>query len=219
MRGFFLYLFPWEFSREGVLVILGRSSDLAMSVCRTEPFSPDMPPQDSPYAGWFKAEVLPHEDLLRSWLQGRFGGYCDVDDVVQEAYARLLRAKMRGSVKSPKALLFTTARNVALDVLRRRKIVQIDVLADDELSDVIDDSEAVEERFARDQELEILTEAIQSLPDRCRQIFTLRKVYGLSQPEIAKELGVSVHTVSAQLTIGVHKCGQFMRDRLGAERR
>ena len=55
-----------------------------------------------------------------------------------------------------------------------------------------------------------MTEAIQSLPDRCRQIFTLRKVYGLSQAAIGRQLGVSENTVSAQLTIGVKKCMEFM---------
>jgi RNA polymerase sigma-70 factor (ECF subfamily) len=41
-------------------------------------------------------------------------------------------------------------------------------------------------------------------------VFTLRKVYGMSQPDIARKLGISEHTVSAQLTIGVQKCTQFM---------
>jgi len=77
----------------------------------------------------------------------------------------------------------------------------------------LDEGEGIPEIVARNQELEILTEAIQSLPDRCRQIFTLRKVYGMAQPDIAKKLGVSEHTVSAQLTIGVHKCTDFMRRR------
>ena len=57
----------------------------------------------------------------------------------------------------------------------------------------------------------MLTQAIQSLPDRCRQIFTLRKVYGLPQAEIARQLGISECTVSAQLTIGVQKCTAFMQ--------
>ncbi len=66
------------------------------------------------------------------------------------------------------------------------------------------------EVVSHNQELALLTEAIQSLPDRCRQIFTLRKVSGLSQAEIAAQLGVSENTVSAQLTISVKKCMAFM---------
>ena len=59
-----------------------------------------------------------------------------------------------------------------------------------------------------------LTIAIQSLPARCREVMTLRKVYGLSQKEIAARLGISACTVSAQLTVGVRKCREsFARDR------
>ena len=75
---------------------------------------------------------------------------------------------------------------------------------------VLDEGGGIPETIAHNQELELLTEAIQSLPDRCRQIFTLRKVYGMSQPEIARQLGLSENTVSAQLTLGVKKCMAFM---------
>jgi RNA polymerase sigma-70 factor (ECF subfamily) len=74
---------------------------------------------------------------------------------------------------------------------------------------VLEEGDGIPESIARNQELEILTEAIQSLPERCRRIFTLRKVYGLSQAEIGRKLGISEHTVSAQLTIGVKKCMEF----------
>ena len=84
-------------------------------------------------------------------------------------------------------------------------------LAENEALSVLEEGDGIPETIARNQELEILTEAIQSLPDRCRQIFTLRKVYGLSQREIATRLGVSENTVSAQLTIGVRKCMDFMQ--------
>jgi len=47
------------------------------------------------------------------------------------------------------------------------------------------DATDVVETVSQQQELELLSEAIQSLPDRCRQVFTLRAVYGLSQREIA----------------------------------
>lgn len=59
----------------------------------------------------------------------------------------------------------------------------------------------------------MLTEAIRALPARCRQVFTLRKVYDVSQKDIAAQLGISEHTVSAQLTIAVHKCTKFIERR------
>jgi RNA polymerase sigma-70 factor (ECF subfamily) len=78
-----------------------------------------------------------------------------------------------------------------------------------EALDVLDEADGVSDTVAHNQELALLTEAIQSLPDRCRQIFTLRKIYGMSQKDIAARLALSEHTVSAQLTIGLHKCTEF----------
>lgn len=148
--------------------------------------------------------------MLRAWLQSRFHSETDFDDILQESYLRVLRAHAEGQLQSPKAFLFAIARNLALDRLRHRQIARTEPLVQYEQRDALFDDDDVAETVTRNQELELLTEAIQSLPDRCRQIFTLRKVYGMSQPDIAKKLGISAHTVSAQLTIGVHKCTEYM---------
>jgi RNA polymerase sigma factor (sigma-70 family) len=169
-----------------------------------------MPPSDSEAGRWFAEHVQPHEAMLRAWLRSRFKSENDIDDVVQESYLRLLAARERGTVASPKAFLFAVARNLALDRFRHREVVPTESLAENESMAVLEEGSSTSEIVAHNQELELLTEAIQLLPDRCRQIFTLRKVYGLSQAEIAQQLGVSENTVSAQLTIGVKKCMAFM---------
>lgn len=148
--------------------------------------------------------------MLRAWLQSRFPR-SEPDDILQEAYLRVLQAHEKGPMQSPKAFLFAVARNLALDQVRRRQAAgESDLARVDELN-LLDETADVSETVARNQELELLTQAIQSLPDRCRRIFTLRKVYGLSQGDIAQKLAVSEHTVSAQLTIGLHKCAEYMR--------
>ena len=53
--------------------------------------------------------------------------------------------------------------------------------------------------------------AIQALPARCRQVMTLRKIYGLSHRDIAQQLGISEHTVNAQLAIGVLRLRTYLR--------
>ncbi len=169
-----------------------------------------MPPPDPETAQWFSQQVQPHEPMLRAWLRSHFASEDDIDDVVQETYARLLGARERGAVGSPKAFLFAVARNLAIDRLRHRQVIPFEPLVEMEALSVLEEGEGIPEVVARNQELELLTEAIQSLPDRCRQIFTLRKVYGLSQAEIATRLGLSENTISAQLTIGVKKCMEFM---------
>jgi RNA polymerase sigma-70 factor (ECF subfamily) len=147
--------------------------------------------------------------MLRAWLHRRFENQLDIDDLVQEAYVRVLRARESGGLTAPKAFLFATARNLALDRLRRHEVSRTDSLGDFDALNVLDERECVSETVAHNQELALLTEAIQSLPARCRQILTLRKLYGLSQREIAERLGLSESTVSNQITIGIEKCTDF----------
>lgn len=166
------------------------------------------PPDDN--SRWFAAEVQPHEASLRAWLRSQFPRLPDVDDIVQEAFARVLRARERGPVQTPRALLFTAARHVAIDQIRRGKVVSFEPLTEFTGPPVYDDRPGVAETAAHRQELEILTHAIQSLPDRCRQVLTLRKIYGLSQKEIAAELGISEHTVEVQVANGMRRCADFL---------
>jgi RNA polymerase sigma-70 factor (ECF subfamily) len=173
-----------------------------------------LPPQNQNQARWFAGEVQPHEAMLRAWLRSRFPPECDIDNLVQEALMRVCQAQERGEVQSPKAFIFATARNLALDQLRRHKIVPMISLVENEALSVMEEGASVPDLVAHNQELEFLTEAIQLLPDRCRQVFTLRKVYGMSQRDIATQLGISEHTVSAQLTIALRKCtAHFARHR------
>lgn len=170
-----------------------------------------MPPQDPEVARWFLANLQPHESQLRAWLTSQFPGGQDVDDIVQEAFVRVLRAREDEEVRSPKAYLFVIARNLALMRVRHSKVAKEESLAETDCSGILDEDADVPHAVARAQELEMLTEAIQSLPTRCRQILTLRKIYGLSQKETAAELGIAEHTVEIQAAIGLKKIGQFFR--------
>ena len=162
-----------------------------------------MPPQDAEEARWFAAELQPHEPMLRAWLRSQFPAGTDIDDVIQESFLRVLRARQDSAVR------FATARNLLPLQFRHRQVAREDVLTDFELAGIMDDGPDVADAVARSQELELLTLAIQSLPTRCRQILTLRKIYGLSQKEVAAELGIAEHTVESQGTIALRKLGEY----------
>jgi RNA polymerase sigma factor (sigma-70 family) len=167
----------------------------------------------SEQARWFAEEVQPHESSLRRYLRGVFPSLPDVDDLVQESYARLIRARESGRVGYAKAFLFTTARNAALDIFRRRKVVAIDGVENLAALSVAEDRPDAAEAVNKQQELELLSAAVRDLPDRCRQVLTLRLLYGMSQKEIAADLGISEHTVKAQLAKGMRRCADYFEER------
>jgi len=162
---------------------------------------------------WFAEEVQPHEPSLRSYLRAVFPSLPDIDDLVQESYARLIRARETGRVGYAKAFLFTTARNAALDFFRRRKVVSIEGVADLSALPVIEDAPDASEAVNKQQELEMLSAAVRDLPERCRQVVTLRLLYAMSHKEIAAELRLSEHTVKAQLAKGMRRCADYFEQR------
>lgn len=162
---------------------------------------------------WFAEEVQPHEPSLRSYLRAVFPSLPDIDDLVQESYARLIRARESGRVAYAKAFLFTTARNAAIDFFRRRKVVSIEVQSDISTLDVAEEGLDASEAVNKQQELELLSAAVRDLPDRCRQVLTLRLLYAMPQKDIARELGISEHTVKAQLAKGMRRCSEYFEHR------
>jgi len=169
-----------------------------------------MPPDASPETtNWFATEVQPHRPALRAWLLARFPTLPDVDDIVQESLSRLVQAREVSPIRSARALLFTTARNLALDAVRRQRVVAFEPITDDTDPTVLTDAADVVATVTKQQELELLTKAIQLLPERVRQIFTLRTAYGLTQRQIAEKLGVSESTVEKQMAAGIRQCASF----------
>ncbi len=166
----------------------------------------ESPPSD--HTRWFTTELAPHEPALRAYLHGLVNP-SDIDDLVQETYTRLLRAHARGSVAHARGLLFATARNAARDLHRRRTTAQTSPITESVASRVFDDAPNAAETASRRQETDLLATAIAGLPPRCREILILRKFENLSHREIAEKLGISVHTVEAQLTKALHRCEEF----------
>ena len=156
-------------------------------------------------------EVEPHVPELRSWLAARFRVAGDLDDIIQEVYIRVIRARERGGVRSVRAFLFLAARNATLDLFRRRSTNVVNYVDNLAALLVVEDKPDAAETAACNHELEMLADAMRALPDRCRQVFTLRKIYGISQKEIAVQLGISEHTVEVQVCNGARRCAAFMR--------
>lgn len=173
--------------------------------------SPSEPIALSEQSRWFAEEVLPHEQPLRSYLRQSLPSLADVDDLVQDCFARIVRAKTTGTVRAPKPLLFAIARNAVRDFLQRKGRAQLIPITETADLPVLEREGDVVESVCRRQELALLSEAIHALPERCREVLLLRKIKGLSQREIAELLGIAEHTVEALAAKGTRRCADYLR--------
>lgn len=160
-------------------------------------------------AFWLSRHILPHEGSLRAWLSRRAHIGFDIDDVVQESYSRLAMLDNVSQITNPKAYLFQCAYSIILQDLRRSRIVPIASIHEIgalelEAADPLPDQQ-VDERM----ELEQVAAAIDALPNRCREVFLLRKVHGLSQRDVAARLGLSESTVEKHVANGIGKLLDF----------
>ncbi len=166
-------------------------------------------------ATWFTHEVQPHDAHLRAYLRGAFPAVRDLDDVVQESYLRVWRARATHPIQSAKAFLFRVARNIALNRVARDRRSPIAPIVVGEIGspEVLDGNADAAEHAAREETLSLLAEALASLPPRCREITMLRKLHAVPQREIAARLRLSEKTVEEQAARGVKRCEAYLRAR------
>lgn len=134
----------------------------------------------------------------------------DAQEVVQEAYLKVFCAlkNLDHDEHSPKALLYVTARNIAISRLRHLKVVAqstASVAVAEELRR--GDSDTETEASTR-QQFDILSSTVNSLPPKCRNVILLRLANGLSQKAIGSQLGISVSTVEKHLAKGLRLCSK-----------
>ena len=152
---------------------------------------------------WVGRCVLPWEAYVRAWLRRASVRPSEADDIVQEAYSRIVRLENFEHIANPKAYFLEVARNVLFENLRRSRIIRIDTIAEMDLPIITDDSPDQERVAIGKDEITRLRRLIDELPDRCRKMFVLRKIEGLSQKQIAERLGVTVNTVETQVGRGL----------------
>lgn len=137
----------------------------------------------------------------------------DAENIVQDIFVLLWEKRDVLDIKvSLVSYLFTLVKNKCLDFLRHK-------MAGEEFAKEYEAKQMALEQlncaFSSDEEVEaILTAAIHSLPERCREIFIKSRVKGKKYREIADELNISVNTVETQMSIALKKLRLSLKDYL-----
>ena len=127
----------------------------------------------------------------------------DVDDVIQETYAKLATLTEVDHIAAPKAYVYQTALSIILQEDRRTRAKQIDKDVEIALLTTAAPEPLPDQQAEARQELARVYDAIAGLPEKCREVFVLRKVEGLSQREIAERLNLSESTVEKHIGRGI----------------
>jgi len=143
-----------------------------------------------------------HARAVKRYLFGIIPKIDIAEDLTQEAFVRL-QSSSRNHLESPRGFLFRTAHNLALDHLRRDRRVPIDELDDITTASLADAGPSPEEQVAARQELAIMRAIILELPPKCRQVFLLVRLEGLSHRDVAAEMGMSQTMVRKYLARAV----------------
>ena len=148
---------------------------------------------------------------LVCFLNAKLGNRQVAEDVVHDAYVRVLERASDTPIEQPRAFLYRTAMNLVIDGHRRNALRQSEPL------EVLDN----EERFAacsphashhQGQRLEMLERALAELPAACRDSFLLRKLEGLSHLQIAERLNISRSLVEKHIVNAMKHCRVRMRE-------
>ena len=146
-----------------------------------------------------------YSDLFLFLLK-RLADRQDAHDLAQEAYLRLLRVDRFDLVEQPKAYLFRVATNLVYEfrIKQGKNVLHHAGLLDD--MGVPAPDETPERHYELRQSIEHVADILDSLPPLYEAVLLMRKRDGLSQPEIAEKLGVSIHTVRKYLTRAIVAC-------------
>lgn len=153
---------------------------------------------------WLSRYALPHEPALRGWLSSRRIAGLEIDDIVQETYARLIAVESVAAITNVRNYMFQTAYSVMVSHIRRAKVVPFQAVSDLDYFEAAAIEFSPEDQVADRDELRRLAGVIATLPGKIREVFILRRVHGLSQRDVAKTLGLSESTVEKHMSRSIY---------------
>jgi len=156
----------------------------------------------------FSKLFVESQDALRKYVRRLVHSRTAAEDIVQESFARTLEQKEH--VRTPRAFLFSIARNLAFDFRRQNRLLQGGELGDFDPSQVVSTGDSPETALLGTERAQLLKEAVARLPPQCRAVFILRAFHGCSHKEIAQRLNVSPKTVENHLARAVHDTHEYI---------
>lgn len=156
--------------------------------------------------------VLTHGDQLRRFLVRRVRNPCDIPDIIQEIFLRMLRVPDHEAIRSPEAYLFTIARHVAQQHSLRKSTSSLSVELQDMLTALSEAPADPALEVSAQQSLEELERALQNLSPKVRATFLYHRRDGLTLEEVGNRVGVSRPQVKKYLAKALLQLRKHLAD-------
>ncbi len=145
----------------------------------------------------------------------------DAENIIQDIFIYLWEhQEILGSLSNLNAFLFVLVKNRCIDFIRQKKLVErkreeFEMVMDKELQLKMYALQQFDENALSADDIEvILNNAINSLPEKCREVFILSRMEGLKYREIAERLNISTKTVENQIITALRKLRVELKDYL-----
>lgn len=153
---------------------------------------------------------LENQTFLKKFITRFFSNKEDVEDVVQETYLRAYVAEQKTQISQHKSFLFRTAKNIALTKLTRKSKKVTDFLEDYSRRNDWEHDPTPDEIVDAQQQLTIYCAAVETLNGKCREAFLLKKVHGMTNKEIAKQMSLSMSSIEKYLHHAMIACDDYI---------
>jgi RNA polymerase sigma-70 factor (family 1) len=121
-----------------------------------------------------------------------------VEDVIHDVFADFWNSKKEIQIQTGvKSFLRGAVVNKSLAIIRKDSRI---TLVEEHSYDLTDSKASADQIIDRDNLQEAIDEIVESLPEKCREVFKLSRVEGLSHKEIADQLGISKKTIENHMT-------------------
>lgn len=154
-----------------------------------------------------------HRYQLCQVAAGILGSRDRAEDVVQDAYLKVMEVGAEFDVKKPVAYVFRIVRNLAIDHYRRAALEHSVFTVEDEGEKVPSPWETPEANCINRQQLSLVARALEDLPKRTRRAFDLYREGGHTQRDIARMLGVSPTLVNFMIRDALEHCRRALEPR------
>lgn len=152
-----------------------------------------------------------HHGWLFGWLRRKLGCAHNAADLAQDTFARILNARESvASLREPRAFLSTTARRLIIDQVRRKHIENAYLQELALTAEALEGFQSPEHILSTLEALEHIAFMLEGLHDNVRQAFVLYYLDGLTQIEIARQLGLSDRTVRKYLIQALLHCSHSL---------